>query len=78
MDWEKYEIYLDDSGEIPMPILKHGKSEIERTRAIYQAKGYSADWIEKRMRGIAIRRELTDKWKQREAKEQIEYAILTA
>ncbi len=50
----------------------------KRTRALYQAKGYSADWVEKRMRGIAIREELTDEWKSRGAKEKIEYAILTA
>ncbi len=50
----------------------------KRTRALYQAKGYSTDWIEKRIRGIAIREELTDEWKQRGAKDQIEYAILTA
>jgi len=50
----------------------------KRTRALYQAKGSSADWIEKRMRGIAIREELTDEWKQRGAKDQTEYSILTA
>ena len=50
----------------------------KRTRAIYQAKGYSADWIEKRMRSIAIRDELTDEWRKRGVKEQREYAILTA
>jgi len=50
----------------------------KRTRAIYKAKGYSDDWIEKRMRGIAIREELTDEWKNRGAREKIEYAILTA
>jgi hypothetical protein len=50
----------------------------KRTRALYKAKGYSADWIEKRMRSIAIRDELTDEWKKRGVKEQIEYAILTA
>ncbi|MEI6564259.1 MAG: Bro-N domain-containing protein [bacterium] len=50
----------------------------KRTRALYQAKGYSADWIEKRMRSIAIRDELTDEWKKRGVKEQREYAILTA
>ena len=50
----------------------------KRTRALYQAKGYSANWIEKRMRGIAIREELTDEWTQRGIKEQIEYSILTA
>ena len=50
----------------------------KRTRAIYKAKGYSDDWIEKRMRSIAIRDELTDEWKKRGVKEQREYAILTA
>jgi len=50
----------------------------KRTRALYKAKGYSDDWIEKRMRGIAIREELTDEWKQRNVKQEQEYAILTA
>jgi len=50
----------------------------KRTRALYKAKGYSDDWIEKRMRGIAIREELTDEWKNREVRREKEYAILTA
>lgn len=50
----------------------------QRTRAIYKAKGYSDEWIEKRMRGIAIREELTDEWDKRGVKIQREYAILTA
>jgi hypothetical protein len=50
----------------------------KRTRALYKAKGYSDDWIEKRMRGIAIREELTDEWKNREVRREREYAILTA
>ena len=50
----------------------------KRTRALYKAKGYSDDWIEKRMRGIAIRAELTDEWKNRDVKEEREYSILTA
>jgi len=50
----------------------------KRTRALYTAKGYSDDWIEKRMRGIAIREELTDEWKKREVRREREYAILTA
>jgi len=50
----------------------------KRTRAIYKAKGYSDAWIEKRMRGIAIREELTDEWQKRGIKEQREYEILTA
>src|SRR4030066_1167445 len=50
----------------------------KRTRALYKAKGYSDNWIEKRMRGIAIREELTDEWNKRGVKEETEYAILTA
>jgi DNA-damage-inducible protein D len=50
----------------------------KRTRALYRTKGYSDDWIEKRMLGIAIQEELTDEWKNRDVKEEQEYAILTA
>jgi len=50
----------------------------KRTRALYKAKGYSNDWVEKRMRGIAIREELTEEWKNREVTREREYAILTA
>jgi DNA-damage-inducible protein D len=50
----------------------------KRTRVLYRLKGYSDSWIEKRMRGIAIREELTDEWQKRGAKEQKEYEILTA
>ena len=50
----------------------------KRTRALYKLKGYSDDWIEKRMRGIAIREELTDEWKNRGADEKRDYEILTA
>jgi len=50
----------------------------KRTRMLYKAKGYPDDWIEKRMRGIAIREELTDEWKTRGAKQQKDYEILTA
>ena len=50
----------------------------KRTRALYKDKGYSEDWIEKRMRGIAVRETLTDEWQKRGIREQKEYAILTA
>ena len=49
-----------------------------RMKELYKAKGYSDDWIEKRVRGIAIRDELTDEWEKREVKTEKEYAILTA
>ena len=50
----------------------------KRTRSIYKAKGYSDSWIEKRLRSIAIRDELTSEWKQRGVKDEREFAILTA
>lgn len=50
----------------------------KRTRALYKAKGYIDDWIEKRIRGIAIREELTDEWKKHGVEENKEYEILTA
>jgi len=50
----------------------------KRTKALYRAKGYSAPWIEKRMRGIAVRAELTDEWKNRGVNGEPEYAILTS
>jgi DNA-damage-inducible protein D len=49
-----------------------------RARSIYKDKGYSEDWIEKRMRDIAVREELTDEWKNRGIEEDREFAILTA
>jgi DNA-damage-inducible protein D len=50
----------------------------QRIRDTYKAKGYSDAWIEKRIRGIVVRDELTSQWKERGVKEGMEYAILTA
>lgn len=50
----------------------------KRTRLLYKMKGYPEAWIEKRMRGIAIREELTDEWQKRGAEEEKDYEILTA
>jgi len=49
----------------------------ERMKKLYELKGYSKDWIEKRLRGIAVRQELTDEWKNRGIQQEIEFAILT-
>jgi hypothetical protein len=49
----------------------------ERMKQIYEQKGYSKDWIDKRLRGIAIRQNLTDEWKNRGLEEEKDYAILT-
>ena len=49
----------------------------ERVKKYYELKGYPKDWVEKRLRGMAIRQELTDEWAQRGIDERREYAILT-
>ena len=59
--------------EIENPELAQG-----RMKEIYEKKGYPKDWIDKRLRGIAIRQNLTDEWKTRGMEEQRDYAILTA
>ena len=61
-----------------MQEIENPEIATKRTRVLYKLKGYSDDWIEKRMRGIAIREELTDEWKERGAKEAQDYEILTA
>jgi len=50
----------------------------ERMKALYEQKGYPQDWIDKRLRGIAIRQNLTDEWKERGITMEKDYAILTA
>jgi DNA-damage-inducible protein D len=47
-------------------------------KEIYRQKGYSEEWIEKRVRGISVRYELTDEWKRRGSTTEMEYSILTA
>ncbi|MEA2003409.1 MAG: hypothetical protein U9O53_00425 [archaeon] len=47
-------------------------------KEMFRQKGYSDSWIEKRVRGIAVRDELTDEWKQRGIEKQKDFAILTA
>jgi hypothetical protein len=58
-----------------MQEIENPELATKRTRILYKLKGYPEDWIEKRMRGIAIREELTDEWHKRGAKEQRDYEI---
>lgn len=75
---EPFKRWLAKVGYERVQEIENPELATKRTRMLYQLKGYSADWIEKRMRGIAIREELTDEWKNRGAKEQKDYEILTA
>jgi len=75
---EPFKKWLAKVGYERVQEIENPELATQRTRMLYKAKGYSDDWIEKRMRGIAIREELTDEWKNRGAAEQRDYAILTA
>ena len=75
---EPFKRWLAQVGYERIQEIEDPELATKRTRAIYKAKGYSDEWIEKRMRGIAIREELTDEWDKRGIKIQREYAILTA
>ena len=50
----------------------------KRQAEIYRAKGYSEEWITRRVHSIDIRNQLTEEWKNRGVKEGHEYSILTA
>lgn len=75
---EPFKRWLAKVGYERVQEIEDPERATKRTKAIYRAKGYSDAWIEKRMRGIAIRAEPTDEWKNRGIKEDPEYAILTA
>lgn len=57
--------------------IENPELSMERMQAVYEKKGYPKEWIDKRMRGIAVRQDLTDEWKNRGVKTRLEYAILT-
>jgi len=75
---EPFKRWLAKVGYERVQEIENPELATKRTRMLYKLKGYSNDWIEKRMRGIAIREELTDEWQKRGAQEQKDYEILTA
>ncbi|MBU1728172.1 Bro-N domain-containing protein [Patescibacteria group bacterium] len=75
---EPFKQWLAQVGSDRLDEIENPELATQRTRELYKLKGYPEDWIEKRMRSIAIREELTEEWKNRGVKEQMEYAILTA
>lgn len=75
---EPFKRWLATVGYERLEEIENPELAARRMRDLYQAKGYSQEWIEKRVRGIAVRDELTGEWQKRGVKEQLEYAILTA
>jgi hypothetical protein len=75
---EPFKLWLAQVGSDRLDEIENPELAAQRTRELYKLKGYPDDWIEKRMRSIAIREELTEEWKSSGVKQQNEYAILTA
>jgi len=75
---EPFKRWLAQVGYERLEEIENPELAAARMREIYRQKGYSDGWIEKRVRGIAVRDELTDEWKKRGVKEQRDFAILTA
>jgi hypothetical protein len=57
--------------------IENPEFSMERMQLLYEKKGYPKEWIDKRMRGIAVRQDLTGEWRNRGARTSLEYAILT-
>jgi len=75
---EPFKRWLAKVGKERLDEIENPELAQERMKEIYEQKGYPKDWIDKRLRGIAIRQNLTDEWKERGIKEHRDYAILTA
>ena len=75
---EPFKRWLAKVGYERVQEIENPEIAAKRTRMIYKLKGYPDDWIEKRMRGITIRQELTDEWDNRGAEKDRDYEILTA
>lgn len=70
--------WLAQVGYERMQEIENPELAQERMKELYEKKGYPKDWIDKRLRGIAIRQNLTDEWKERGITKEKDYAILTA
>ena len=75
---EPFKRWLAKVGKDRIDEIENPELAQERMKEIYSAKGYNKDWIDKRLRGIAIRQNLTDEWQERGISQQKDFAILTA
>ena len=75
---EPFKLWLSQVGYERLQEIENPELAQERMKELYEQKGYPKDWIDKRLRGIAIRQNLTDEWKKRGITEKHDFAILTA
>jgi len=75
---EPFKLWLAQVGKKRLDEIENPELAQERMKKLYEQKGYPKDWVNKRLRGMAIRQNLTDEWKERGIEHQKDYAILTA
>lgn len=75
---EPFKQWLAEVGHERVLEIENPELAQERMKKIYEQKGYSKDWIDKRLRGIAIRQNLTDEWRERGVENERDFAILTS
>lgn len=75
---EPFKRWLAKVGYGRVQEIENPELATKRTRMLYKLKGYPDEWIEKRMRGIVIREDLTEEWQTRGAQTNRDYEILTA
>ena len=74
---EPFKLWLARIGKERIDEIENPELGMDRVKSLYEKKGYGKDWVDKRMRGIAVCHSLTDEWKERDVKKSIDYAILT-
>ncbi len=74
---EPFKMWLAQVGKERIEEIENPELAQDRVKEYYELKGYPKDWIDKRLRGIAIRQDLTDEWKSRGIEEERDFAILT-
>jgi len=74
---EPFKRWLAKVGKERIEEIANPELAVNRAKEIYDKKGYPKEWVDKRMRGIAVRNTLTDEWKERGVSKSFEYAILT-
>lgn len=75
---EPFKQWLAEVGHERVLEIENPELAQERMKKLYEQKGYPKDWIDKRLRGIAIRQNLTDEWRERGVENERDFAILTS
>jgi len=74
---EPFKMWLAQLGQERIEEIENPELAQDRVKEYYELKGYPKEWIDKRLRGIVIRQELTGEWKEREVHKEKDFAILT-